>query len=65
MFLGRKLETGGAWVYTAEALFATNKDLGGSLKTKNAGGRCATQRQSQDQIQQESDELTEMLGRAK
>lgn len=32
LFLSGKLKSGGVQVYTAEGLFATNKDLGGSLK---------------------------------
>lgn len=38
MFLGGRLKTGGAQVYTAEGSFATNKDSGGSLKIKGAVG---------------------------
>lgn len=48
MFLSGKLKTGGAQVYTAEGLFATNMDSGGSLKITAAGGICANQRQSQE-----------------
>lgn len=54
IFLSGKLKSGGAQVYTAEGLFATNKDLGGSLKITGAGGTCANQRRSQSQSQQRS-----------
>lgn len=48
MFLSGKLKSGGVQVYTAEGLFATNKDSGGSLKIAGAGGICANQHQSQE-----------------
>lgn len=42
LFLGGKLKTGVAQVYTAEGSFATNKDSGGSLKIKKAVGSVPT-----------------------
>lgn len=53
LFLSGKLKSGGVQVYTAEGLFATNKDLGGSLKITGAGGIGANQCQSQGQSQQQ------------
>lgn len=49
------LKIWGAQVYTAaEGLFATNKDLGGSSQTKNAGGMCVNQGRSQSQSRSQS-----------